>query len=85
MADEMLEQFIVDLFCDETIKMMKEDGLQINHIKELSVHEQYRIIQEYLDHSYEENEFYNKFRSDEREGYRDVDFGYREDDDYSEY
>ena len=45
MDDMMLMQFVIDLFGADTIEMMKEEGLPTENIVNLSVREQYHIIQ----------------------------------------
>ena len=59
MDDMMLMQFVIDLFGADTIEMMKEEGLPTENVVNLSVREQYHIIQTYLDKTAEQAEKYS--------------------------
>ena len=94
MEDMILMQFVIDLFGADTIEMMKEEGLPTENIVNLSVREQYHIIQTYLDKTAEqtgkyfqpiaqkEDDIYNSY--EEKQYYRHIDMGYMDDEDYNE-
>lgn len=94
MDDMMLMQFVIDLFGADTIEMMKEEGLPTENIVNLSVREQYHIIQTYLDKTAEQarkyfqpiaqkaDDIYNSY--EEKQYYRHIDMGYMDDEDYNE-
>ena len=94
MDDMMLMQFVIDLFGADTIEMMKEEGLPTENIVNLSVREQYHIIQTYLDNTAEQagensysivqrtDDIYNLY--EEKQYYRCIDMEYMDDEDYNE-
>ena len=94
MEDMMLMQFIIDLFGADAIEMMKDEGLPTENIVNLSVREQYHIIQTYLDKTAEQarkyfqpiaqkaDDIYNSY--EEKQYYRHIDMGYMDDEDYNE-
>lgn len=94
MEDMMLMQFIIDLFGADTIEMMKDEGLPTENIVNLSVREQYYIIQTYLDKTAEQAGKYIQSiaqRADdinnsyeEKQYYRHIDMGYMDDEDYND-
>lgn len=94
MEDMMLMQFIIDLFGADTIEMMKDEGLPTENMVNLSVREQYHIIQTYLDMAAERAEQNNQSivnrgdsiynSNDEKHCYKHIDMGYMDDEDYNE-
>lgn len=94
MDDMMLIQFVIDLFGADTIEMMKEEGLPTENIVNLSVREQYHIIQTYLDKTAEQAEKYSYSiaqrkdyiynSNEEKHFYEHIDMGYMDDEDYNE-
>lgn len=94
MEDMMLMQFIIDLFGADTIEMMKDEGLPTENIVNLSVREQYHIIQTYLDKAAEQAGKYTQSiaqREDDicklnekKQYYKHIDMGYMDDEDYNE-
>lgn len=94
MEDMMLMQFIIDLFGADTIEMMKDEGLPTENIVNLSVREQYHIIQTYLDNTAEQaGKYFQPIAqkaddicksNEEKQYYKHIDMGYMDDEDYNE-